>query len=171
MRDFSLIVHAKEVNLMASPSHPETPCTFWFEFDSVSKILLLRFEGQRLTPESLTEIHKEARKNWEATGARAGIGDYSSVTEFALSGEFVRSLAQEKPPMPDATKVPLFIVMPSAIGYGLARMYQMVGERTQPLVTVVHTMDEALASLGVQSPKFTPLEMTVQRQASTYPQD
>jgi len=33
--------------------------------------------------------------HWAATGARAGIGDYSSVTEFALSAELVRTLARQ----------------------------------------------------------------------------
>jgi hypothetical protein len=143
---------------MASPSHPEIPCSFRFEFDPVNKILLLRFEGRRLTAESLTEIHKAARKHWAATDARAGIADYSSVTEFALSGGFVRSFAREEPSMPDPTRNPLFIVMPTTPGYGLARMYAMAEDRTLPLVNVVHTMDEALAALSVQSPHFEPLE-------------
>lgn len=128
-----------------------------FDFDSVNKILLLRFEGSRLTDESLAEIHSTARIHWAATGARAGIGDYSSVTEFPLSAELVRTLAQEAP-MPEATKNPHFIVMSSTTGYGLARMYQIVGELSQPLVTVVRSVDEALAALGVQSSHFEPLE-------------
>jgi hypothetical protein len=48
--------------------------------------------------------------------------------------------------------------MPSTTGYGLARMYQIVGELSQPLVSVVRTLDEALAALGVQSAHFEPLE-------------
>jgi hypothetical protein len=129
-----------------------------FEFDPVNKILLLRFEGSRLTDESLAEIHSTARIHWAATGARAGIGDYSSVSEFPLSAKLVRTLAQEGAPMPEATKNPHFIVMSSTTGYGLARMYQIVGELSQPLVSVVRTVDEALAALGVQSSHFEPLE-------------
>jgi hypothetical protein len=55
MRDSSLVVRAKGANLMASPSHPEMPCPFRFEFDPVNKVLLARVEG-RLTDESLLEI-------------------------------------------------------------------------------------------------------------------
>jgi hypothetical protein len=131
---------------------------FRFEFDPVNKILLLRFEGGRLTDELVAEIHRTARIHWAATGARAGIGDYSSVTEFPLSAEAVRTLARYGAPMPDATKNPLFIVMSSTTGYGLARMYQIEGELTQPLVSVVRTVEEALAALGVQSAHFEPLE-------------
>jgi len=60
--------------------------------------------------------------------------------------------------MPEPTEHPHFIVMPNTTGYGLARMYQIVGELSQPLVHVVRTLDEALAVLGVQSPHFESLE-------------
>jgi hypothetical protein len=130
--------------------------TFRFEFDPVNKILLLRFEG-RLTDELLAQICRTARIHWIATGARAGIGDYSSATEFPLSAELVRTLARQAP-MPEPTERPLFIVMRNTAGYGLARMYQIVGDLAQPLVSVVRTLDEALAALGVQSPQFEPLE-------------
>jgi hypothetical protein len=130
---------------------------FRFEFDTVNKILLVRFEG-RLTDESLAEATQVARNHWAATDARAGITDCSSVTEFAVSPELVRDLPLQQPPMPDVTKNPLFLVMPTTAGYGLARMYQIVGDRTVPLTSVVHTMDEALAALGVQTPHFEPIE-------------
>lgn len=131
--------------------------TFRFEFDPVNKIPLLRFEG-RLTDESVSEIHRTARIHWAATGARAGIADYSFVTEFALSAEVVRTLARYGAPMPEPAEHPLLIVMPNTTGYGLARMYQIVGDLTQPLVRVVRTLDEALEALGVQSPHFESLE-------------
>jgi hypothetical protein len=147
--------HGSRTSEVSKPG-PGVNGTFRFEFDPINKILLLRFEG-RLTDESLAEICRTARIHWAATGARAGIGDYSSVTEFPLSAEIVRMRAQQAP-MPEPTERPLFIVMPSTAGYGLARMYQIVGDRAQPLVSVVRTLDEALAALGVQSPHFDRLE-------------
>jgi hypothetical protein len=60
--------------------------------------------------------------------------------------------------MPEPTENPHFIVMPSTAGYGLARMYQIVGELTQPVVSVVRTLEEALAALGLRSAHFEPLE-------------
>jgi hypothetical protein len=170
MRDFSLIVHKKEVNLMASPSHPETPCTFRFEFDRVNKILLARVEG-RLTDESLIEVYGAVRKCSTATDARAGIFDMSSVTEFAISAECVRDLARREPAMPDATRRPRVIAVTSPSGFGFARMFQIAGEKTRPLLEVVHTLDEALAALGIQSPQFTPLEITIPKRASTHSYD
>jgi hypothetical protein len=51
-----------------------------------------------------------------------------------------------------------FIVAPTDFGFGLARKFQMEGEHTRPLLEVVHTMDEALAALGIRSPHFEPLK-------------
>jgi hypothetical protein len=152
---------------MASPSHSEMPCSFRFEFDRVNKILLARVEG-RLTDKWLVEIYGAIRKSSTATDAHAGIFDMSSVTEFAVSADCVRELAGREPAMPDATRRPCVIVVPSPLGFGFARMFQIAGEATRPLLEVVHALDEALAALGIQSPQFTPLEMTAPRRASTH---
>jgi hypothetical protein len=59
--------------------------------------------------------------------------------------------------MPDTVGRLRIIVAPTTLQYGLARMFQLVGEAERPMI-VVHTMDEALAELGVQSPHFEPLQ-------------
>jgi hypothetical protein len=128
-----------------------------FEFDAENKILLARPEG-RITDESLAEVYGAIRKHSTATDARAGIFDLSSVTEFAISAEFVRHLARQEPAMPDALRRPRIIAVMSPTGFGFARMFQIAGAETRPLLEVVHTRDEALATLGVQSPHFEPLE-------------
>src|SRR5580704_8224900 len=139
------------------PAHPEIPKNFRFEFDSENKILLLRVEG-RLTDKLLAELYVSIRKYSTATDARAGIWDLSSVTEFAISNDLIRSLASQEPAMPDAARRPRIIAVVGAVGFGLARMFQILGESTRPLLKVVHNRDEALAELGVQSPHFEPLE-------------
>ena len=60
--------------------------------------------------------------------------------------------------MPNATRRPRIMVAPATVGFGLARMFQLMGERTRPLLKVVCTLDEALAALGVKSPRFERLE-------------
>jgi hypothetical protein len=95
------------------------------------------------------------RKQSTATDPRAGIVDLSSVTEVALSAAFLREIAKQEPAMVDATR-PRIIVAPTAVVFGLARMFQMLGESTRPLLEVVRTLDEALAALGIQSPGFEP---------------
>jgi len=130
---------------------------FRFEFDQVNKILLARFEGQ-LTNEAAEEYHDALGKNWRATGARAGIWDLSGVSEFAASADFLRSLAKRKPITPGLTEHPRFIVAPATAGYGLMRMFQISGESARPQLHVVRSVDEALTTLGAQSPHFEPLE-------------
>jgi hypothetical protein len=130
---------------------------FRFEFDPLNKILLGRFEG-RLTNESAAEFYDAIRKYSTLTDASAGLWDLSSVTEFAVTSEFIRGVAESQPAMPNADKRPRIIVAAAAVGFGLMRMLQIVGEEKRPLLQVVHTLDEALAELGVQSPRFEPLE-------------
>ncbi len=128
---------------------------FRFEFDSVNKVLLVRVEG-RLTDELLAETQRAIRTNSIATDARAGIFDFSSVTEVALSTAYLQKLARDEPAMIDATRRPRIIVAPTALMFGLSRMFQMLGESTRPLLEVVRTLDAALAALGIQSPSFEP---------------
>ncbi|MGD0414611.1 MAG: hypothetical protein ABSA80_04595 [Terriglobales bacterium] len=128
-----------------------------FEFDPLNKILLMRVEG-RLTDESLAELYRTALKYWAATDARAAISDYSSVTEWAVSAELIRELANEEPVVTNPVARPRIVIAPTAVGFGLSRMFQIVGEAKRPLLNVVRTMDEALAALGIQSPHFEPLE-------------
>jgi hypothetical protein len=127
-----------------------------FEFDPVNRILLVRIEG-RLTEELAIALYGEIRKYSIATDARAGIWDFSLVTEVALSAEFIRHMASQEPAMPDATH-PRFMVAPTAVAFGLSRMFQTLGGATRPLLNVVHSVDEALVELGVQSPQFKSLE-------------
>jgi hypothetical protein len=128
-----------------------------FEFDSANKILLIRVDG-RLTDELLAELYNASRKYSTATDARMGIVDFSSVTEFAVSSEMIRTLADQEPAMPDATTRPRVLVAPQTHAYGLLRMFQITGEGKRPLLRVVRTLDDALAALGIQSPRFEPLE-------------
>jgi hypothetical protein len=130
---------------------------FRFEFDVRNKILLARFDG-RLTDELMVEGYRAVRRYSTATDAAAGILDSSATTEFAVSAAFVRRLANEDPAMPNATSRPRIIVAPAAVGFGLARMFQITGEEKRPLLTVVHTLEEALVALGAQSPRFEPLD-------------
>ncbi len=129
---------------------------FRFEFDPNNRILLARFEGQ-LTNESAEQYHDALGKNWRATNARAGIWDLSGVTDFAVESDFLRSLAARKPITPGLTDHPRFIVVSVLAGFGLMRMFQIAGESARPLLHVVHTVDEALTTLGAQSSHFEPL--------------
>ena len=129
---------------------------FRFEFDVTNQILLGRFEGQ-LTEESGLQFYSAIRKRGIATDARAGIWDFSSATENVAS-EAIRRVAKQEPAMPDAINRPCFIIAPDAHLFALSRMFQISGEHKRPLLQVVRSLEEALRALGIQSPRFEPLD-------------
>jgi hypothetical protein len=143
-----------------------TPLTtgFQVEFDQVNKLSLIRVIG-RLTDESLAGLYEASRRYSTATKAKVGIVDLSSVTEFALSTEFIRHRARQKPGLAD----PRIIVAPQTYGFGLFRMLQLLGEPANPLLQIVHTLDEVFAALGIPSPHFEPLGWTIPLQAQVVP--
>ena len=130
--------------------------TYQFEFDSVNKILLLRFEG-RLSEELAKELYWAIRGHSIETDASAGIYDCSCATEIDLSPEFVCQLTKMDPAMPDATRRPRFVVVPPTFGRSISRIVEIETERRNPLLKVVYSIDEAFTALGVQPPHFEPL--------------
>jgi hypothetical protein len=106
----------------------------------------------------LAEIYRQVRTHTRAIDVRAGIVDFSSVNDWALSSAFLRELAKQEPAMADAARRRLIVVAPAAVGFGLARMFQMLGESTRPLLEVVRTLEAALAALGAESVDFEPFE-------------
>jgi hypothetical protein len=151
------MAHKKKAPMAFQPASAQIPSTFRFEFDSANRILLARFEGW-FTDELVAEAYRTVRKYSILTDARAGIWDMSAVTEFAVSSQFIRDLANQEPAMPDAFNRPRVIVAPTPAGFGLARMFQIAGEHKRPLLKVVHTIDEALTVVHAQSPHFEPLD-------------
>ena len=129
---------------------------YQFEFDSENRILLLRFGG-RLTDELMSELYWAVKKYSAATDARAGIWDLSAVTEFAVSPEFIRGLVDRGPAMLDPTRRPRFFVAPAMVGFAISRLVEIAASDRNPLFKVVLSRNEALAALGVQSPRFEPL--------------
>ena len=129
---------------------------FQFEFDSVNRVLLVRVEGP-LTDQSLADCYVAIREHAVATDARIGIFDMSAVTRYDVSSEFIRQVARREPAMPDATQHMRIIAVEDTTGYGLARMFQIVGERQRPKLRVVRTLDQAFAALDIQSRHFEPL--------------
>lgn len=128
-----------------------------FEFDEVNRILLAQFGGP-LTDESLGDAYRAIRRYSLVTDAKAGICDLSGVTEFAVSSEFVRRLAQSEPAMPKAEERPRVVVVPQTHAFGLVRMFQILGEQSRPLFSVVRTMEEAMKFLRAEAPEFKPVE-------------
>jgi hypothetical protein len=138
-------------------SYTRSEMGYRFEFDAANELLVCRFEGQ-LTDELLADAYRAVRKYSTVTGARAGIWDLSLVDEFAVSSDFIRQLAKQEPAMGDASNRPGVIVASDTVGFGLSRMFQLIGEQSRPLLHVVRTFNQALAELDVRSPDFQPLD-------------
>jgi hypothetical protein len=129
---------------------------YQFDFDGANRILRCRWDGP-VTDESLRECYSTIRKYVALTHPRAGILDFSGVTSFEVASKTVQELARFAPPMSDPL-VPRYIVAPSAHMYGLARMFQLIGEPTRPRLEVLRTSEEAYTLLGVEAPHFKPLQ-------------
>jgi hypothetical protein len=128
-----------------------------FEFDEVNKILLARIDG-RLTDELLGDVYRAIRVYSILTDAAAGIFDFSGITEFLVSSEFVRRLAQGEAAMPN-TERPRVVVAPQTDGFGLVRMFHLIGEQRRPKFSAVKTIDQALRILQAKNPEFKPIEL------------
>jgi hypothetical protein len=129
---------------------------YHFDFEPTHKIARGRFEG-RITDDELKKFYRESGAYFKKNKAHAGVSDLSGVTSFEISRETILQLASSDPALPDPKAIRVVIVpLPSL--YGLARMFEITGERTRPNLHVVKTEQEAWAILGVWEPKFGPIE-------------
>ena len=128
-----------------------------FEFDSANKILMTRLEGE-LTDELARETDAGMRKHLIERSPHVHIVDCSFVTKFSMSGEWVRQLARRQPAI-QGESCRRFFVVPDSAGFGLARMFQIVGDPHYS-ITIVRSLDEIPATLTVEPPRFESLEST-----------
>ncbi len=130
--------------------------SYQFDFDSTHRILRCRFAG-RVNDEELKEYYLTSQKYVALTNAAAGITDFSGADAVEVSPNTIRDLAALPPLMPEPNQIRC-IVAPTDKVFGLARMFELHGEDTRANFHVVRTMKEALAILGLQGPKFSPIE-------------
>jgi hypothetical protein len=107
-----------------------------------------------LTDEALIESLQTTRNLRRSLDARAGIVDFSCVTQFPVSANLLNEAAGQEPAM---GTIPRIIVAPTMVAFGIARMFQIAGEPKTSGLEVVRAMREAYAALGVESPHFEPL--------------
>ena len=130
---------------------PLTLAAFRTQSTQKTKIRLIRVAG-RLTDESLAALYRTSRGY---SAAMCSIVDFSAVTEFAVSSGFIRYLADQKPALADTLNVSYFVA-PQTHVFGLCRMFQHLEEGKLPLLQIVHTLQEAFASMGIKPPRFEP---------------
>ena len=123
------------------------------DFDPKNNILRATLEGA-MTGAILLELYARATKYLESHPPCRGILDFSQVTDFEVSSNAIKQVAASPPVIPAGYM--RVLVIPQIFIYGLARMFQILGERNRPELQVVRTMEEAYALLGVIDPDFLP---------------
>ena len=126
-----------------------------FEFDFEHKILLTVMEGEIQGAEILT-IDDDMLKRIERMHPAAGICDLTGVTNLNVPAPVLRTAALQPEPYP--SEAPRFIVAPTDVLYGLARMYELVANRPQGQLHVVRSRQEALSALSASNAQFGPID-------------
>src|ERR1700737_1003966 len=101
---------------------------YHFEFDPEHKILLVVLEGN-VGEREILNLNDAIKARVVELTPSAGITDFSAVTTFAVASDIMRSAAWQ--PSPYDQQTPRFIVAPTDLLFGLARMYQLIGFRTR----------------------------------------
>jgi hypothetical protein len=128
---------------------------YHFEFAPSEGILRCTFEGH-ISDEELVEYYMATAKWVAKLQTRGVIADFSDVTHFEVSTDTIERLARSAPAIKDAA-IPRFIVAPSAHIFGMARMFQLIGETTRAALRVVPSLQETYAALGMKEPRFEPI--------------
>jgi hypothetical protein len=127
---------------------------FVMDFDARNQVLRITVEG-RLTDAVLADGYETVARYVASHPPCRGIADVSGLTEFEVSSNAIRQLAETAPAFPTAYM--RVFVAPKAHVYGMIRMFQILGGNTRPNLHVVRTMDEAYRLLQVESPEFRPV--------------
>ncbi|MGO9087528.1 MAG: hypothetical protein ACLQBK_20105 [Candidatus Sulfotelmatobacter sp.] len=127
------------------------------EFDANNNVLRGTLNG-RMTGTILLDLYARAKKYMASRPPCRGILDFSKVTEFEVSSAAIRQVAAAAPAFPAGYM--RVLVIPRDLIYGLARMFQILTEKTRPELRVVRTMEEAYRLLDVTSPDFQPINDT-----------
>ena len=128
---------------------------YGFELDATHRVLLFRFTGD-VSEQRIGQFYGEAGTQIERLHPRAAIFDFTAVTSFDVSSASIRNLAAASPLIPDVA-CPRVVVAPATHIFGMARMFQILGESSRPSFSVVHSMAEALAVIGLDPLDFKPL--------------
>ena len=124
---------------------------YYFEFDTGNRILPGTLEG-RITDAEVGEIYRLMSRYVASLNPAAGIFDASGVASFDVSTDTIQYLAACDPPFPPGK--PRYIVAPADFLFGMARMFQILGEEKRQDLRVVHSAEEVYRELGVASVCF-----------------
>ena len=117
--------------------------------DRKRKLVVTTYSGEVADSDVVRQISEIARHAPYDSEYRA-ITDFSDVTQFNISTEQIKAVADSKSPLESAKRV---MVAPSDVAYGTSRMFQTLSSRTRPNITVVRSLADAYAALGMDPAK------------------
>jgi len=115
--------------------------------DRRRKLVITTYSGDVSDADVSRQI-AEIRQQAPYGPAYRAITDFTQVRQFNISSSEIRSVAESESPLAEAQRV---MVAPSDEVYGTSRMFQSLASRTRPHITVVRTLGEAYAALGIET--------------------
>lgn len=109
------------------------------------KLVITSYSGEVNDADVARQI-SEIKRNAPYDGEYSAITDFTGVTQFNISLEQIRSVAETVSPLAKSKRV---MVAPTDVAYGTSRMFQALAWHTRPNITVVRTLGEAYQVLGI----------------------
>lgn len=113
--------------------------------DRSRKLVVTTYSGH-VTDGDVAHQIAEIGRNAPFEGEYRVITDFTQVTQFEISADQIRLVAESKSPLEKTRRV---MVAPSDVAYGTSRMFQVLAGRTRPNISVVRTLDEAYTALEI----------------------
>jgi hypothetical protein len=124
------------------------------DFDARNNVLRATLTGS-MTGAILLDFYSQTTDYMASHPPCRGILDFSGVTDFEFSSEAIRKIAASPPAFPKGYM--RILVIPKEFIFGMARMFQMITEKTRPELQVVRTLQDAYLLLKVETPDFRPI--------------
>ncbi|HEX8924175.1 MAG TPA: hypothetical protein VF786_00205 [Terriglobales bacterium] len=129
---------------------------FTLKRDAGHNVLLAAYHGI-ITDEVVLRANELSVRLVAQYLPKAAIADFSAVAKFDVTAPCVQRLALYEPELPG--DAPIIMVAPAEHVFGMARMYEMLSSARKERVTVVHTLGEAYARLGLDDAQFEPVDL------------
>ena len=113
--------------------------------DRSQKLVVTTYSGD-VTNEDVSRQVADIERNAPYDADYRAITDFTQVTQFEISSDQIRLVAESKSPLEKAHRV---MVAPSDVAYGTSRMFQVLAGRTRPNISVVRNLKEAYQVLGI----------------------
>jgi hypothetical protein len=128
----------------------------FLSIDEAQQILLCQYQGA-ISDEVLLSRYQQAVE-WNAIHRYPSvISDFTGVTFADVSSRAVREAAAHSPVIPEDIRRFGVIVAPDDLAFGLARMFEVLGNRTRDSFYVARTIAEAYQVIGVESLQLKPI--------------